>query len=713
MILNSFRLFIAAIGLALFSMPNNALGQGCTFACNDTINISVDRDCEVFISPDIVLEGSVEACENVEISVFDQNNIEVGQLVTRQFVGQTLRVVIEEGLNTCHSFVTIEDKLAPEIICPPNDTLRCDATDIGATNESLMTFLENIVQSTAIDNCDSEDFSIIIDSNILRQSCEGPFVSVRDIAFSAVDELGNSTSCAFTLYYETVPTTDIDAPMNLINGQIDCTDALPEVDGRPYPTIEYIVENFDDNSLPNINGEALADLIDGVFVSDNLCNFIISFSDQEFPSCGGSLKVVRTWTVQDWCNINPPTTFNQIIEVVDGSINIASAPMSMNLDVSNSDCTRDVLLEAPMIDSTECSAWTWSASVRLPDSDEFVLIDEDLSPFASINFNFPLGQSLVSYEVIDACGNTDNISFTVTINDGNEPLAVCDLRTVVTLDDDFSAKVFAASFDDGSFDQCSDISLQVRRTDGGCNSSSEFADFVKFCCQDFGQIVMVELVVTDGNGLTSSCWVEAVVQFNGDVLDITCPGDLGVQDCRLFDEFDITTIPAPVVTTRSECVGPVSAVPAITAQNIDVCGEGFIDIDWSLDLEGENSVICSQRITFGNLDPFSIDDIVFPANRTVTSCDDLAPLQSELDNIISGDASCSDVVVSEPEDEVFDNISNGCVNVLRTWTVVDWCRFPEDPTARYTQVQTIVVEQSDAPSFATQVATIEQTPGLG
>jgi len=128
MILNSFRLFIAAIGLALFSMPNNALGQGCTFACNDTINISVDRDCEVFISPDIVLEGSIEACENVEISVFDQNNIEVGQLVTRQFVGQTLRVVIEEGLNTCHSFVTIEDKLAPEIICPPNDTLRCDAT---------------------------------------------------------------------------------------------------------------------------------------------------------------------------------------------------------------------------------------------------------------------------------------------------------------------------------------------------------------------------------------------------------------------------------------------------------------------------------------------------------------------------------------------------------------------------------------------------------
>ena len=713
MILNSFRLFIAAIGLAVFSMPNNAFGQGCTFACNDTINISVDRDCEVFISPDIVLEGSIEACNNVEISVFDQNNMEVGQLVTRQFVGQTLRVVIEEGLNTCHSFVTIEDKLAPEIICPPNDTLRCDANDVGATDESLMTFLENIVDATAIDNCDSEDFSIIIDSNILRQMCEGPFVSVRDIAFSAVDDLGNSTSCAFTLFYETVPTTDIDAPMNLINGEIDCTDALPEVDGRPYPTIEYVVENFGDSSLPNIGGDALADLVDGIFVSDNLCNFIISFSDQEFPSCGGSLKVVRTWTVQDWCNISPPTTFNQIIEVVDGSISIVSAPMGMNLDVSNSDCTRDVTLEAPMIDSTECSSWTWSASIMLPDSDEFELIDEDLSPFASINFNFPLGQSLVSYEVLDECGNMDNVSFTVTINDGSEPLAVCDLRTVVTLDDDFSAKVFAASFDDGSFDQCSDISFQVRRTDGGCDSSSEFADFVKFCCEDFGQIVMVELMVTDGNGLTSSCWVEAAVQFNGDVLDITCPADLGVQDCRLFDEFDVTTIPAPVVTTRSECVGPFSAVPTITAQNIDVCGEGFIDIDWSLDLEGENSVICSQRITFGNLDPFSIDDIVFPANRTVTSCDDLAPLQSELDNIISGDASCSDVVVSEPEDEIFDNISNGCVNVLRTWTVVDWCRFPEDPTARYTQVQTIVVEQSDAPVFATQVATIEQTPGLG
>jgi hypothetical protein len=715
MILNSFRLFIVAIGLVLLSIPNIAFGQGCTFACNDTINISVDRDCEVFISPDIVLEGSTEACAGVSISVFDQNDREVGQLVTREFVGQTLRVVIEEGRNTCHSFVTIEDKLAPEIICPPNDTLRCDANDIGASDETLTAFLEDIVRSTAIDNCDSEDFSIVIIRNALRQMCDGPFVSVRDISFSAVDGLGNSTSCDFTLFYETIPTTDIDAPINLTDGNaIDCTDALPEVDGRPYPTIEYVIDNFGDMSLPNINGRALADLVDGQFVSDNLCNFIMTFSDQEFSSCGGSYKIVRTWTVQDWCNINPPSIFNQVIKVEDGEINIATAPMNMALDAANSDCSTNVLLEAPTVDSTECSAWTWSVSVMLAGSDDFELIESGLSPLLpGINVNFPIGESQVSYEVMDECGNTDNASYTVTISDGAEPMAVCDLRTVVTLNEDFNAKVFAASFDDGSFDQCSDVTFQVRRTDGLCDSSSEFADFVKFCCEDFGEIVMVELLVTDGNGMTSSCWAEAVVQFNDDVLDITCPADPGVQDCRLFDDFDITTIPAPVVTTRSTCVAPFSAVPTITAQNIDICGAGFIDIDWSLDLEGDNSVICSQRITFDNIDPFSIEDITFPANRTVMSCDDLAPLQSELDNIISGDASCSDVVVSEPEDEIFDNISNGCVNVLRTWTVVDWCRFPEDPTARYTQVQTIVVEQSDAPIFDAQVATVDQVPGLG
>ena len=715
MILNSFRLFIFAIGLALFSMPNKAFGQGCTFACNDTINISVDRDCEVFISPDIVLEGSIGACNGVNISVFDEDNREVGQLVTREFVGQTLRVLIEQGLNSCHSFVTIEDKLAPEIICPPNDTLRCDATDIGANEESLITALENLVQSTAIDNCDNEVFSIFINSNILSQMCDGPFVSVRDISFSAIDDQGNATTCDFTLFYETIPTSDIDPPLNLTdNNAIDCTDPLPEVDGRPYPTIEYVVDVFGDEALPNINGQALADLVDGEFVSDNLCNFLISFSDQEFPSCGTSFKIIRTWTVQDWCNINPPAIFNQVIEVEDGSIDIASAPMGMNLDATNSDCSTNVILDAPMIDSTECSSWTWSVSVMLAGSAQFELIEENLSAFLpSTSFTFPLGQSVVMYEVIDECGNTDNEEFTVTVVDGDEPMAVCDLRTVVTLNENFNARVFAASFDDASFDQCSEISFQVRRTDGACGSSNEFADFVKFCCEDFGQIVMVELMVTDGNGMTSSCWAEAVVQFNGDVIDITCPTDPGVQDCRLFDGFDLTALTPPVVSTMSECIAPFGAVPTITAQNIDVCGEGFIDIDWTLDLEGNSSVICTQRITFGNLDPFSLEDITFPANRTIMSCADLAPLQSELDNIISGDASCSDAVVSEPQDEVFDNISNGCVNVLRTWTVVDWCRFPEDPTASYTQVQTIVVEQSEAPMFDAQVAMLDQTPGLG
>ncbi len=695
---------------AFFSVVTVSIAQTCTFACNDTVNISVDRDCQVVITPDMVLEGSDPNCSTANITVFNASGASIGRLITREYVGTTLRVRISDATNSCDAYIKVEDKLAPEIVCPPNDTLMCDDVDYAATNASLESYLKTLLESTIIDNCGDEQVTIEIISNELADGCSSPFSAVRNIEFRALDNHANAEMCSFDIYYQSVVPGSVDAPKNYTDAMsLNCTDAFPELEGRPYPTVEYLLQRDGDISIPNINGVALANLVDGVFVSDNMCNFMISYSDQEFPSCGNSYKIVRTWLVQDWCDNNPPEFFYQVIKVADNQISIDSGPSTINASADPSECNASVTLDRPSIAANECSNWSWEVAILEPGSSGFVVSNTGLSAqVASVNYTFPLGESRVQYTVNDDCGNTDDYVFSVIISDDDEPMAVCDLRTAITLNEDFNARVFAQAFDDGSFDGCSDITYKVRRVDGGCGSSSTFDDFVKFCCEDYGKIIEVELQVEDENGFVSSCTAEAVIQFQGEILDIVCPENPQDMDCSAFDNFDPNTLTAPMVLTNNTCIGTLTPIPMVVDEDIDECGVGFKNIEWTILLGEVDSLICTQRVNFINLDPFDENDISWPSNRTVSSCGDIAPTETELSSLFSSNLSCSNVIYSEPQDRIFENLSEACVKVLRTWTIVDWCQYPQNPNAIWTHVQTIIVENSEAPDFAPSIATIDQ-----
>lgn len=702
---------IICLGTLMLIFTMGAISaQNCIFACNDTVNISVDRDCQVVITPDMVLEGSDPNCNSANITVFSAQGASIGRLITREYVGQTLRVLISDANNSCNAYIKVEDKLAPEIVCPPNDTLMCDDIDYAATNASLEAYLKNLLESTIIDNCGDEEVTIEIVSNELADGCTSPFSAVRNIQFRALDNHANAENCSFDIYYRSVTPGSVQAPKNYTESMVlKCTDPFPEVNGRPYPTVEYLIQKDRGISLPNINGVALATLVDGIFVTDNMCNFMISYTDQEFPSCGNSYKIVRTWLVQDWCNNNAPEFFYQVIKVVDDVLNVSSGPTTINLSADASQCMASTTLERPIVAANECSNWTWSVEVKESSSDEFIRVNSNLSSsVASVSYSFPLGTSSVQYIVTDDCDNQDSYMFSVIVTDNDEPMSVCDLRTVVTLNEDFNARAFAQSFDDGSFDGCSDITYKVRRLDGGCNSTTAFDDFVKFCCEDFGQIIMVELQITDANGMTSSCVAEAVIAFRGELLGITCPAAPQDMDCNQFENFNPNSLPAPVILTNNTCIGEIVPMASVTNEELDDCGNGFKDIAWSILYAGQDSVICTQRVNFINLNPFGENRINWPANRTVSSCGDLAPTESELNSILPSNLTCSNVIYSEPQDRVFENLSEACVKVLRTWTVVDWCQYPQNPDAIWTHVQTIIVRNSNAPEFAESIATLDQ-----
>ena len=105
----------------------------CTFACNDTVNVSVNRNCEAIITADMILEGyNFGACPPPgNLKIYDKNGVPInGVRLTKQYVGQYLKVEMSSSSQgTCWGYIKLEDKLPPAVICPPNDTLRCNETD--------------------------------------------------------------------------------------------------------------------------------------------------------------------------------------------------------------------------------------------------------------------------------------------------------------------------------------------------------------------------------------------------------------------------------------------------------------------------------------------------------------------------------------------------------------------------------------------------------
>ena len=67
-------------------------------------------------------------------------------------------------------------------------------------------------------------------------------------------------------------------------------------------------------------------------VDNNVCNVYAGYADQELDACeegcSGNRKVIRTWTLVDWCTLET-STFNQIIKVVD-----QEAPTLITQDVT-------------------------------------------------------------------------------------------------------------------------------------------------------------------------------------------------------------------------------------------------------------------------------------------------------------------------------------------------------------------------------------------
>lgn len=677
-------LFSALLLVCSFGQAN----AQCPLGCNNNVQISLDGDCSVEVTPDMVLEGQGTVGCDYTVVILGSNGqpIPNSPIVSGDYIGQTLTAEVQLGANSCWGYITIEDKLPPVIDCPDDVTVSCYESS-------------NFPPPTATDNCTANVPVLVVSDDTVDLDCTDGFSARRTIVYQATDASGNKSAfCTRVIFFERIGLDEIVFPEN----RDDVEQPSLECDNSPF-------WDANGNGYPDVEETGTPETADGfsIFPNNSFCELNVTFSDQRLDICESSFKVLRKWTVLDWCTGAIEEQY-QIVKVVDNAAPIVTCfpdtspgGVAAELSADPYTCTADWDVIAPIV-IFDCSSTTYEVAYLLADDNGDAPVNGIyIQDNVVTNFNgtftindLPLGRTWIRFKVTDDCGNVEYCFTEVDVVDNVPPVPVCDEFTVATLTTNGWARIFAESFDDGSHDNCSEVTLQVRRMVPGCSSPTIFADYADFCCADIGNEVMVELRVTDEAGNSNTCMVNVNVQDKLDPV-ITCPPNL-VRDCG----FDFLDLSLTGMATGSDNCGNVD----ITHQDfgsLGDCGTGTITRQWRATDAGGRSVTCNQTIQIIDQTPFSGSSISWPQNRNLTGCMmvDTDPSNTGMP-IFNGDE-CSQIADTY-EDQIFNFVDDACFKILRTWTVLDWCQFNQNNPSQggiwqYTQV--IKVNNFVAPEF--------------
>lgn len=128
---------------------NSSVDAGYTFcppatslACITSVNLTISpASCSLKITPDMLLSVAPSCASTFEVRVGPINGQSFGDVVTSQYVGQTLRAVVidKQTNNFCSSNILVRDLTKPVIICPPNTNKAIAPQQVQLINGTLST----------------------------------------------------------------------------------------------------------------------------------------------------------------------------------------------------------------------------------------------------------------------------------------------------------------------------------------------------------------------------------------------------------------------------------------------------------------------------------------------------------------------------------------------------------------------------------------------
>ncbi|MEO7176334.1 MAG: HYR domain-containing protein [Saprospiraceae bacterium] len=577
---------------------------GSALACNDNIQISLGPDCTATVGADDILEGNTYGCYDDYIVLigtgeYPNNFIPIpnSPVLGLDDVGNIYTVVVIDTVsgNSCWGHISIEDKLNPVIQCPADTLVVCNAaTDTTALGSPILLNCELSITTNYTDQ--------VIDNGV----CNDPRAQIIR-TWVVTDATGNSATCVQTVTYMPFDLAMVVWPLDrdgVSSPAIECSQAIPtELD----PAV---------SGAPTILGTSI--------MAWDFCDATVGYKDEVLFDCGGSYEVIRHWAVRNKClplidGVNP-IRHDQLIIVVDTHGPVFTA------------CMPDITVGTVPYD---CYA-LWDASANKPIAADLcgnILKYEIVG--ASSNNQYGLGIHTIKFRAKDECGNWSECITHIHVIDNQLPVPVCDKPTTVALLQTGMAKVYATTFDDGSYDGCQLDSFAVRRMSPvpSCGIDTKFRNYVSFCCEDVATSpVMVVLRVYDKAGNYNECMVEVYVQDKVPPI-IICPPSITIDCDYPFDLWDLsvfgtvaklesdrkdiklklkdangyytlTQIIGKDGITYDNCTADITVLETI---DIDNCGTGEIRRTFRATDKSGLSSSCTQIISIINLDPFYVN----------------------------------------------------------------------------------------------------------
>lgn len=407
----------------------------------------------------------------------------------------------------CMVSVEVQDKYAPSVLPLPDMTISCeyaidttrlfefgkialsanDRDPIVASNMQA-TFSGPAIDGLAADNCSvmvSETFDLNIDN------CG---IGILKRYFVVSDAQGSSITTEQTITvvdYDPFDESDITWPLDLdtvgvCNDLSLHPDSLPAQYGRPQITgddaCSLVGINFEDRTLPIVQGDT---------------------------ACG---KIIRTWTVIDWCQkVNGSFLRLDYEQIIAYSNNIAPVITSSCQDTMI--CTFDPecndgfigLLAEGTDDCTPSDQLHWQYEIDLADDGSIDIVENgnDASGL------YPIGVHRITWYLEDRCGNSTSCEYTFEIRNCKGPVVYCRNGLVAavepvfidmdTIPDDEQVIIYPENLDLGSHHPCGyPVELSF--------SQDNQTDSLIYNCDSLGNRT-VEMWVTDINGNQGSCVV--------------------------------------------------------------------------------------------------------------------------------------------------------------------------------------------------------------
>ena len=629
-------------------------------ACNDLVQVSINGDCVSEITADMVLEGSYYCYDDYTVILNYPpftNTYNPPNQVDGSHAGMTLQYTLEHLIsgNICWGEVLVEDKLAPEITCPDDVEILCTQDP----DNLLITGTPTVIDCSDWDTEYSDEYE--------QFDCEddaGVSVVITR-TWIATDEWGNTSTCIQTITVKRGELSDIVEPADI---DYDCNN-LPA---------DFLPGN---TGWPTVGGFPITDQGSGA------CGLGVSYDDDIVNTCPGSYKIVRTWTLYDWC---PPGGGDPVNVSFVQYIKIEDVAPTVTLPTNGYDPVNDwYVISAngyaqPPHD--ECVA---IGPLPLADVDGVCneIVSIQISTTAGNTNNggmipgegLPQGIHQITYIAEDECGNITNHTVTINVVDNVAPVTICDEITDVDLTSDGTAEVFATTFDDGSYDNCCLDELLVRRMDGDCDGNfDEFDPSVIFCCSDVGaDPVMVVFRAIDCEGNYNDCMVTVEVGDKLPPVLVNCPEDVTITCDEYFEELDAAIQAGDFSLLDNYGVDPTFFdncdldIEYTVTPNVDQCGDGTITREWeATDPSGNFPAICTQVITVEHVSDWVVE---FPDDIDAVCTDGELPEFGE--PAIFHDE-CELIGVSY-EDAYFYVVPDACYKIERTWTAINWCIFED------------------------------------